>query len=159
MGFSSQVSSGPLTVYGLVEWRRGGSVVNLTQNVYDGFGTAPDCTAGNANDGCTGSSPSAQRLYLFNIGRSPYIQDASFVKLREITLSYQLPQQVVRSVFGNRVSAVRADLSGRNLVTWTPYQGTDPEVSNFGNQNINRGQDVTPYPPNRSYFFTLSVDF
>jgi TonB-linked SusC/RagA family outer membrane protein len=159
MGFSSQVSSGPLSVYGLVEWRRGGSVVNLTQNGYDSFGTAADCTAGNASDGCTGSSPSAQRLYLFNIGRSPYIQDASFVKIREITLSYQLPQHIVRSVFGERVSAVRADLSGRNLVTWTPYLGADPEVSNFGNQNINRGQDVTPYPPNRSYFFTLSVDF
>jgi hypothetical protein len=35
----------------------------------------------------------------------------------------------------------------------------DPEVSNFGNQNINRGQDVAPYPPSRSFFFTLGVDF
>jgi TonB-linked SusC/RagA family outer membrane protein len=159
MGFSSQVTRGPLSVYGLVEWRKGGNAVNLTLNGYDSFGTAADCAAGNASDGCTGSSPSAQRLYLFNIGRSPYIQDASFVKIREITLSYQLPPDLVRSVFGNNVRAVRADLSGRNLVTWTPYLGADPEVSNFGNQNINRGQDVTPYPPNRSYFFTLSVDF
>jgi hypothetical protein len=159
MGFSSQVTAGPLGLYALVEWRHGGDVVNLTQNGFDSFATAADCTAGNPSDGCTGSSPSAQRLYLFNIGRSPYIQDASFVKFREITLSYQLPQHIVRSVFGERVSAVRADLSGRNLVTWTPYKGTDPEVSNFGNQNVNRGQDVTPYPPNRAYYFTLSVDF
>jgi TonB-linked SusC/RagA family outer membrane protein len=159
MGFSSQVTAGPLALSGLVEWRHGGEVVNLTQNGFDSFATAGDCTAGDPNNGCTGSSPSAQRLYLFNIGRSPYIQDASFVKIREITLSYEVPQQIVRSVFGERVRAVHADLSGRNLVTWTPYKGTDPEVSNFGNQNINRGQDVTPYPPNRSYFFTLSVDF
>lgn len=159
MGFSSDVNVGAFQVSGLVEWRHGGDVVNLTQNGYDSFATAPDCTAGNPNDGCTGSSPSAKRLYLFNIGRSPYIQDASFVKIREIAVSYQLPLSVVRSVFGERVKSVRADLSGRNLVTWTPYKGTDPEVSNFGNQNINRGQDVTPYPPNRAYYFTLSVDF
>ena len=98
------------------------------------------------------------RLYKAK-GGSPYIEDASFVKLREITVSYQLPERLVRSLFGGRVTGVRADLSGRNLVTWTPYKGLDPEVSNFGIQNIQRGQDVTPYPPSRSYFFTLSVDF
>jgi hypothetical protein len=54
---------------------------------------------------------------------------------------------------------VRAEVSGRNLVTWTKYKGLDPEVSNFGNQNINRGQDLAPYPPTRSYFFALNVDF
>ena len=159
MGFSSEVTSGPLRLSGLIEWRHGGSVVNLTQNGYDSFATAADCTAGDPSNGCTGTSPSAQRNYLFNIGRSPYIQDASFVKVREISLSYTLPDRIVRSLFGNRVRAVRADLAGRNLFTWTPYLGADPEVSNFGNQNINRGQDVTPYPPNRSYFFSLSVDF
>jgi hypothetical protein len=57
------------------------------------------------------------------------------------------------------VNGVRAELSGRNLVTWTRYPGLDPEVSNFGNQNINRGQDLAPYPPTRSYFFSLNVDF
>src|SRR5207245_1817084 len=37
--------------------------------------------------------------------------------------------------------------------------GSDPQVTNFGIQQIQRGQDVTPYPPSRSYFVTLSVDF
>ena len=88
-----------------------------------------------------------------------YIQDASFVKLRELTLSYQLPDNIVRSLFAGNVTAVRAELSGRNLVTWSSYPGLDPEVSNFGNQNINRGQDLAPYPPSRSFFFTLALDF
>jgi TonB-linked SusC/RagA family outer membrane protein len=147
MGFSSEVTTGPFTLYGLLEWRHGGDVVNLTQANFDAFGTGPD------------SAAAAERVRLFNLGGSPYIQDASFVKLREITLSYQLPEHIVRSLFGGRVTGVRADVSGRNLATWTPYQGLDPEVSNFGTQNIQRGQDVTPYPPSRSYFFTLSVDF
>ncbi len=147
MGFSSDVTVGNFRLYGLLDWRHGSSVVNVTQNGYDFSGTAPD------------SAESVQRLTLFLAGRSPYIQDASFLKLREVTLSYQLPETVVRSVFGGRVTGVRAELSGRNLVTWTPYKGLDPEVSNFGNQNINRGQDLAPYPPSRSYYFTLAVDF
>ena len=57
------------------------------------------------------------------------------------------------------MTGVRLEVSGRNLATWSPYAGLDPEVSNFGNQNINRGQDLAPYPPSRSYFFTLAVDF
>jgi hypothetical protein len=100
-----------------------------------------------------------ERLRLYNKGASPYIQDASFVKVREISLSYELPEQLVRTLFGGRVTGVRAEVSGHNLARWTPYKGLDPEVSNFGIQNINRGQDVTPYPPSRSFFFTLSVDF
>ena len=147
MAFSSDVTIGNFRVYGLLDWRHGSSVVNVTQNGYDFSGTAPD------------SAASADRLTLFLKGRSPYIQDASFVKLREVTLSYQVPETLVRSVFGGRVTDVRAELSGRNLVTWTPYKGLDPEVSNFGNQNINRGQDLAPYPPSRSYFFTLAVNF
>jgi len=158
MGFSSEVTAGPFTLYGLAEWRHGGDLVNLTQANYDGFATAPDCTAGDAKNGCTAGAP-AERLRVFGLRGSPYIEDASFVKLREITLSYQLPEHIVRSLFGGRVTGVRADLSGRNLVTWTPYKGLDPEVSNFGTQNVQRGQDVTPYPPSRTYFFTLSVDF
>jgi hypothetical protein len=51
------------------------------------------------------------------------------------------------------------ELSGRNLLRWTPYDGLDPEVSNFGNQNVFRSQDVAPYPPTRSFFVSLDVDF
>ena len=126
----------------------GGNVVDVSQNVYDELGTAPDVAA------------SAIRDSLFNnIGQSVYIQDGSFLKLREVTLSYTLPSSLVASMFGSRVSGVRAEISGRNLVTWTKYPGLDPEVSNFGNQNINRGQDLAPYPPTRSYFFSFDVEF
>jgi hypothetical protein len=45
------------------------------------------------------------------------------------------------------------------LKTWTPYTGYDPEVSNFSNQNIGRFQDLTPYPPSRSIFFSVVAGF
>src|SRR5690606_16100404 len=120
---------------------------NLTQLLYDGAGLAADPAAG------------ATRITSYSHHNSPYIQHASFAKLREITVSYTLPSNLISSAFGDKVSAVRLEASGRNLYTWTNYEGLDPEVSNFGNQNINRSQDVAPYPPSRSFFFTLGVDF
>lgn len=147
MGFSNELNFGPVRLYGLIDWRNGGDAVNLTQLLYDGSGLAGDVDA------------STERITSYVAGNSPYIQSTSFAKLREVTVSYALPQNLVESWFGSMVSQVRLEASGRNLYTWTNYIGLDPEVSNFGNQNINRSQDVAPYPPARSFFFTLGVDF
>lgn len=148
LGFSNQVTIGRFQLYGLLDWRNGGDVINITQNVYDELGTAPDYAQSLIRDSVFN-----------NVGASVYMQDASFLKLREVSLSYLLPESLVHGLFGGRVTGVRAEVSGRNLATWTKYPGLDPEVSNFGNQNINRGQDLAPYPPTRSYFFSLNVDF
>lgn len=147
IGFSNEFNFGPVRLYGLVDWRKGQSIVNLTQLLYDGAGLAAEDDGG------------AARLTRYLHHNSPYVQRASFAKLREVTISYSLPTSLVSSAFGDKVSGLRLEASGRNLYTWTHYKGLDPEVSNFGNQNINRGQDVAPYPPSRSFFFTLGVDF
>jgi TonB-linked SusC/RagA family outer membrane protein len=147
MGFSNEFNFGPVRLYGLLDWRKGQSIVNLTQLLYDAAGLAEDPAAGDA------------RLTSYVHHNSPYVQKASFAKLREVTVSYTLPSSLISSAFGDKISAVRLEASGRNLYTWTNYEGLDPEVSNFGNQNINRSQDVAPYPPSRSFFFTLGVDF
>jgi hypothetical protein len=87
-----------------------------------------------------------------------YVEDASFAKLREVTLSYDLPNRYLGRL-GGRVSTAQVSLSGRNLLTWTNYTGLDPEVSNFGNQNIARNIDVAPFPPSRSFWFGVQVGF
>jgi hypothetical protein len=81
------------------------------------------------------------------------------VKLREVTLGYELPTDLTGRLFAGRVQGARIDLSGRNLLTWTPYSGLDPEVSNFGNQALGRFQDVTPYPPSRVFYLTINTTF
>jgi TonB-dependent starch-binding outer membrane protein SusC len=87
-----------------------------------------------------------------------YIEDATYLKLREIGVSYNLPN----SVFGrlnNRVRSARLTFSGRNLYTWSNYTGLDPEVSNFGNRAVGRNQDVTPFPPSRSFWLSIDLGF
>jgi TonB-dependent starch-binding outer membrane protein SusC len=121
-------------------------VFNLTQLLYD-FGA-------NSADWNSGGS---QRFASFQRGNTqPYVQDGSYLKLREVTLSYTLPASVTEHLFGG-VRFARLSLSGRNLLRFTPYVGLDPEVSNFGNQAIIRNIDVAPFPPTRSFFFSIDL--
>ena len=61
-------------------------------------------------------------------------------------------------LFGG-IRYAKLNLSGRNLIRITPYKGLDPEVSNFGNTAIFRNIDVAPFPPSRSFFFSIDLGF
>jgi TonB-linked SusC/RagA family outer membrane protein len=146
LGLANNLTIGGLRLYGLLDWRHGFKVVNLTQLIYDAGGTWKDPAASGERLGALGTT-------------APYVQSASFLKLREVTLAYALPRSWARRAFGGRADNASIELSGRNLLTWTNYEGLDPEVSNFGNQNVARNQDVAPFPPSRSYFLSLNVNF
>ena len=88
------------------------------------------------------------------------MQDGSYLKLREVNLSYNLPDRASPGVCSaSSVRYARLTLSGRNLLRFTGYRGLDPEVSNFGNQAIVRNIDVAPFPPSRSFFFSVDLGF
>ncbi len=152
MGFSNEFNFGPVRVTSLVDWRHGGDVANLTNDYL------LDCCSD--NQGTLGDTVLVNKIRAKQALRQTraFVENASFVKLRELSLSYAVPHAFVNRAFGS-ASAVRVELSGRNLWTKTPYTGLDPEVSNFGNTNVTRYFDVTPYPPSRSFFFSVSADF
>jgi len=82
------------------------------------------------------------------------VQDASYFRVREIGLAYNMP----RSWFHN-VAGVRVGLSGRNLINVFNYNSYDPEVSNFGSGAISSNVEVTPYPSAKSAYFNITVTF
>ncbi|HEX2716869.1 MAG TPA: SusC/RagA family TonB-linked outer membrane protein [Gemmatimonadaceae bacterium] len=147
MGFSNEFLWRGFRVYGLLDWRKGGKIVNLTESVFDDVGTNAD------------QAGADRRHELGDLGISPYIEDASFVKLREISLAYEIPGDWTSRVTNGLARSLQIELAGRNLATWTKYNGLDPEVSNFGNQNIVRNQDLAPFPPSRSFFVSLNFGF
>jgi hypothetical protein len=152
MGFSNEINLGPVRLYGLLDWRHGGKVANLTNAYFDPI--AADNTGFLAD-----TAKSRARNDAVNNDGASYLEDAGFLKLREISVSYTLPRNLTQKLFSSITQDVRLEISGRNLKTWTPYTGYDPEVSNFSNQNIGRFQDVTPYPPSRSVFVSLTANF
>ena len=91
---------------------------------------------------------------------SPFVQDASYIRVREIGLYYTVPLKGTRVLKG-----LRLGVSANNFVTFTHYQGYDPEVSNFsslggpGTNGISTGVDVAPFPSSKRLLFHLSVDF
>lgn len=147
MGFNNAFTLGPVRLSSLFDWRKGGDVVNLTNLYFDGNNITADTLAGQ------------RRLAGLAAAQPVYVEDAGFVKLREVTLSYGVPQSVSDRLFGGRAQDTRLEFSGRNLYTWTDYTGLDPEVSNFGSQALGRFQDVTPYPPSRAFFLSINTSF
>ncbi|WP_210517132.1 SusC/RagA family TonB-linked outer membrane protein [Hymenobacter terricola] len=81
--------------------------------------------------------------------------DASYVKLREASLSYSLPTTLVSKV---KLTGIQFSLIGRNLVLWTPKSQPhlDPEVSSLGSGN-NQGFEFYAYPTTRSYGASLRL--
>ena len=84
-----------------------------------------------------------------------YIEDASFWRLREISLTYNAPQKLVSSIGFSRVSLT---LSGQNLGIWTDYSGLDPEISSTGQSNF-ATEEFLSQPPTRSWKVRLNLSF
>lgn len=153
MGFGSDLTAGRFGLHFLFDWQKGSNIANLTKLLYDLGQVTPDFGIP-----IPGSSETVgqQRFSGWLRGKtSNYIETASFLKLREVTLSYDLPPSAIRGLFGAR--SARLSLSARNLFTVTDYSGLDPEVSNFGNQAIFRNIDVAPFPPSRSFWFSIDL--
>ncbi len=157
MSFSSDVTYRRFRVYGLLDWQKGGDVINLTKFLYDLGSNTADYDKPITRDGVP-TTAGEDRLARFPNETAVYVEDAGFLKLREVTLSYELPSDVLARIWG-ATRSMRVSVSGRNLWTHTDYTGLDPEVSNFGNQNIARNIDVAPYPPSRSFWFSVELGF
>jgi len=85
-----------------------------------------------------------------------YIEDGSFVRLRNVNLSYQLPSKVTRRV---RFSSAKIYVSAQNLLTFTNYSGYDPEVGSFNQNPLINGVDNGRYPAARSLTVGFNTNF
>jgi len=139
---SPLVCTGNDKVFGRGGWFDGpvvgpgaGTAVSIGENWYR-LGSAP-CPFTGAND-------------------EPCMEDAGFVKLREISLSYTFDQPWVNRVLGLGSFDVR--VSGRNLVTWTKYTGYDPESNLTGATTDARGADYFNMPQSRSFVFSVTLN-
>jgi hypothetical protein len=85
-----------------------------------------------------------------------FIEDGSFVKLREAAIRYTLDPSLARR-FG--AESATLSLSGRNLYTWTDYTGIDPEVNLFSANTVARGVEFGTSPIPRMFSLGLNLNF
>lgn len=169
-----------LTISGLLDIKNGGQMWNGTKGALYYFGTHKDTERfhGAGQDmtfeqyasemGITGGvgGPGVGEVVNFNqdwfttgIGSgftgpfSQFVEDAGFVKLRDISVSYTFDQPFLRRA---GFSTMDVTVSGRNLKTWTDYTGIDPE-SNLTNQSTGRGLDYFNNPQTRSWVISVNL--
>jgi TonB-linked SusC/RagA family outer membrane protein len=162
--FNNDFSYKSFTFSFLADWRAGGYVSNMTNNLWDEGGQSRDYDAAAPTSILPGSRACGTatlgecRYSTFNGGDiRPYIQKGSYVKLREVTLNYQAPETWAKKIPGAR--SLRFNVSGRNLALFTDYWSFDPEFNNFGNTNFNRFIDLAPFPSSRQFFLSVDVGF
>jgi len=90
----------------------------------------------------------------FRAQSSLFVEDASFIRLRNITLGYDLPTQLLEKI---KLTRFRVYAGVQNLVTITKYNGYDPESKSGG--NFNPGVDKGSFPIPRTYTFGLNISY
>ncbi len=107
--------------------------------------------------------PIGENWYRQGLGAGPFagnsdgfIEDGSYVKLRELSLGYTLDNSWIRSTLG--LTSLDVRVAGRNLKTWTDYTGYDPETNLGGAIQNTRGYDYFNMPQTRSYVFTVNLN-
>lgn len=124
-----------------------GTNKNITQEMADGA-----WAEGRDNTNATGPKIIRQsfRNLLFS---KRFIEDGSFVRLKNITIGYQVPLK------SKTISNLRIALGANNLYTWTNYSGYDPEINSYGDNPALFGVDLGGYPNSRTYNLTLRCNF
>jgi TonB-linked SusC/RagA family outer membrane protein len=84
------------------------------------------------------------------------VEDASYIRLQNISLGYTLPRKLVRKIY---LENLRFYFSAQNVYTWTKYKGLDPEVGAMYGDALMTGVDYGRYPSPRIYTFGLNVSF
>ncbi len=94
---------------------------------------------------------STNRQIVFN---DYYIEDGSYLKIKNIVFGYTFPKSMVR--FVDRLYLYS---SLNNFITFTNYSGFDPEVSLHGASNLTMGEDYSTYPQSKTVMFGVQIDF
>ena len=155
IGFSNTFSYKNLSLYTLIDVQKGGDVYNYTKQLLYYHNRHLD-QQDYANEGQPVTySDASSIIYNKATPIDYFVEDASYVKIREISLSYLLD----KNVFGKAlpIKSIKFTLSGRNLFTFTDYSGWDPEVAVLNNPYFK--YDDFAYPNFRVFAGSVQINF
>ena len=142
----------------LWQWKKGGDNINLTTLLSDLNGTSADYDdSGLDPTGTLANGP--YRVSQLGSSADVFVEDASYLRLREVGFYYTLPSATLENFLGGNIDNIKVGFSGTNLINIFDYNSYDPEVSNFGGGGIFTGVEVTPFPSSKRFLFNLAVNF
>lgn len=153
MSFQNGVQYKNFEFNAVIHVKQGGDNVNLSSLLTDIFGTSPDFDATNLDP--TGALTNGNyRLSQLGSSAQAWVEDASYMRLREVGLYYSIPKKAVGGL-----ADLKIGISGRNLINVFSYSSYDPEVSNFGSNAISSSVEVLPFPSAKSVYFRIGATF
>jgi hypothetical protein len=170
MGIGTNLHWKDLSLYMLVDIKHGGKMWDGTRGAMDYFGTSAgsgDRNVSQVFEGIVESTglPNTKSVVLdqawyqgngsgFSGATAPYVEDAGWVRLRTVTLTYNL-SKLLKKTFIHNLSVY---FTGTNLLVFTKYKGVDPETSLAGSDNA-QGIDYFNMPGTKSYTLGLTLAF
>lgn len=138
----------------LFDGRFGNDVANFTRRITEFFGSDKrlELEANGDTIPLTFGRNTNGRINIYE----EYIEDGSFIKLRELTASYTVTAPFVQRLGAN---SMRVSVSGRNLLTFTDYSGLDPELNLFSANTVAQGVDFSNTPLARTFVFGVHFGF
>lgn len=165
-GFSTNLSWKNIDLSAVFGYSVGGEIYNYDRSMYDSDGAYVNYNQMNLRDdwnrwekpGDIATHPKAEygNKSQSSKGSSRYLEDASYLRLRSLTLGYTLPWKI------QYVDNVRLSFSGENLFVLSGFSGVDPELpAEVGSQYKagSVGVAISPYPQARKFMFGLNVTF
>lgn len=94
--------------------------------------------------------------YASDLRPSRFVEDASYLRLKTISLGYTIPKNIASKV---KLSSARIYISGQNVLTFTKYSGLDPELTATASDNLTKGIEFFTPPSPRVLTAGLNLNF
>ena len=164
MGFNTTLRLWDCTISAVLDWKQGGQMYSRTSGLADYYGVSKRTENregtiifdgykedGTKNDiGITGANAQQEYYSILNNIDESSIYDNSFIKLREVAVSYP--------VFKSNWMQVTLNVFARNVLIWAQVPDLDPEASQ-GNNNMSGAFEDYSMPQTASYGFGVNVKF
>lgn len=157
MNLGSGLNISGLNLYMLWSWQQGGDMYNHMRRymIVHGVGQELDQSDKQRSE----MKPVRYYTALTDWNNSHFVEDATFLKLRELSVSYDFSNPRMTQMLG--IDNIRVGVIGRNLLTFTNYSGFDPELghSESGLDATVLKFDLSSYPLYRTFTGTVSFTF
>ena len=160
-GFSNDFKWRNLALNVFFQWSYGNDIMNVNRMALEGnyAGRAVNQFA-SYSDRWSFENQDSQNFRAGGYGPRGYystrtLEDGSYLRLKNVTLSYDLPKKVIRKL---SLAKAQVYVSLQNLWVLTDYSGMDPEVSTM-HSTLTPGFDYSAYPRNKTYTFGVKIGF
>lgn len=160
LSLSSAFQYKAFSINGVLSWSKGGKIYNYTRQWP--FNEERDTVYDQRSKPQAARKPAPYyQTFYNNFDPSEYfVEDGSYVKIRELSLYYQLPRGFAQGLRVGNFQTARIGLVGRNLLTLSKYSGFDPDVSGPGGGNpFAYRVDYFTYPNYRTVTFVLDLGY